>query len=69
MMVNIALTICPMKRALVLTNESARHPFRQILPREIFRVTPPQVKRELSYAGFFLASFAVCFVIIFGSII
>lgn len=34
------LTISFMRRSLVLTNESARHPFRMSLPRNIFRVAP-----------------------------
>ena len=40
-MVNYALTPCIMlKRTLVLTTESARHPFRQTLPPHVFTLAP-----------------------------
>jgi hypothetical protein len=61
-----------MKRALVLTHEAARHPFRQSLPRHVFRVTPdsaPQARQApeddkdwklfaLSFAAFFTVAYS-----------
>ena len=72
-----------MRRALVLTNEAARHPFRQSLPASIFSVrkdddtvtmaTPsvaPRFSMKLGEdAGFFAASFAAGFVLFYGFII
>jgi len=67
-----------MRRALVLSTESARHPFRQSLPPMAFRLvqeeaTSPQPKKAKPFASrddilFFAASFAGCFVLIYGLI-
>ncbi len=60
-----------MKRVLVLSNEAARHPFRQRLPRHIFSQNPQAVRpaREspvddqdwklflLSFAAFFTVAY------------
>lgn len=60
-------------RPLVLTTESARHPFRQRLPAHVLRVDPPQpAKRKvdddsdwklfgLSFAAFFTAFYSFIF--------
>jgi hypothetical protein len=54
------------KRAIVLTNEAARHPFRRALP-------PPAMAEEarepLTDGAFFLLSFVSGFIIFFGMII
>jgi hypothetical protein len=57
-----------MKRHLVLTTESARHPFRQTLPMAVTSVQPTP-REPLTDAAFFALSFVSCFVIIFGMII
>lgn len=52
-MVTIALTSLPMRRALVLTNESARHPFRASLPAHVLQVEEeiePVVEPEVAAA-------------------
>jgi hypothetical protein len=60
-----------MRRALVLTNEAARHPFRQTLLPE--RASPPSPEPEKSNRSsdlaFFGMSFTAFFVIIFGMIL
>ena len=48
-----------MRRTLVLTNESARHPFRQSMPRPT--VTRQTMKVPLSDRGLFLLTFASAF--------
>lgn len=72
-----------MRRALVLTNEAARHPFRQSLPASIFSVRneevaatllSPTAAPRLSWkpgedTTFFAASFAAGFVLFYGFII
>jgi hypothetical protein len=65
-MVNKILTLLDMRRALVLTNEAARHPFRQNLPA--FRVEPPSNEEPLTDLAFFGVSFVSWFVIIMGMI-
>jgi hypothetical protein len=59
-----------MRRALVLADESFRHPFRQIaatLPG--WRSPPPKPKRDpLSDRDFFLLSFVSGFIIFYGMI-
>ena len=61
-----------MKRRFVLTHEEARHPFRQSLPRHVFRVAPegaPQPHKAaeddedwklfvLSFAAFFTVAYS-----------
>lgn len=48
-----------MRRRLVLTNESARHPFRQNLPISVIDTRP---RREpLSNRGLFLLTFGAAF--------
>jgi hypothetical protein len=55
-----------MKRALALTNEAARHPFRQSMPPPVL-ATP---KREpLTNGAFFMISFVSGFIIFFGMIV
>ncbi|WP_037454824.1 hypothetical protein [Sphingobium chlorophenolicum] len=62
-------------RPLVLTSESARHPFRQRLPRHVLRVAQPGPARErppvsddndwklfmLSFGAFFTAFYSFIF--------
>ncbi|WP_041390316.1 hypothetical protein [Sphingobium chlorophenolicum] len=62
-------------RPLVLTSESARHPFRQRLPRHVLRVAEPAAARErppvsddndwklfmLSFGAFFTAFYSFIF--------
>lgn len=55
-----------MKRPLVLTTESARHPFRQRLPRHISQVRPEPKRR--SALGFFGISYLGSFLVIMGFI-
>lgn len=52
-----------MRRQLVLTNESARHPFRQSLPRPVIEVAIPQdsIRQPLSDRGLFLLTFVSAF--------
>ena len=55
-----------MRKALVLTNEAARHPFRQQLGPPVFAV----LEREpLSDTAFFVMSFISGFIIFFGMIV
>ncbi|MFM9851900.1 MAG: hypothetical protein ACKVOJ_03685 [Sphingomonadaceae bacterium] len=55
-----------MKRALVLTTESARHPFRMwVAPSPLKPEPKPKPVTDLA---FFLVSFISCFIIIFGLI-
>jgi hypothetical protein len=60
-----------MRRALVLTNEAARHPFRQTLnrPRATRQSLYSSVKRQRSDLAFFGLSFVSFFIIIMGLII
>ena len=59
-----------MRRALVLTNEAARHPFRQSLPAGIIAVVERQSLREpLTDYAFFAISFVTGFIIFFGMIV
>ncbi len=54
------------RRALVLTTESARHPFRQSLPPHVFKPLPDPQRRDdrdiklflMSFAAFFLATYS-----------
>lgn len=65
-MVNKVLTLCAMRRSLVLTNEAARHPFRQSRPA--FRAGSSRSEARLTDLAFFGASFVSWFVIIMGLI-
>lgn len=61
----------PMRRALVLTHERARHPFRRSLPRHVFMVSREKSERQrasdsedqdwklfmLSFAAFFTVTY------------
>jgi hypothetical protein len=60
-----------MRRALVLTNEAARHPFRQTLNRPVAtRATLyANIERKQTDLAFFGTSFVACFIIIMGMII
>lgn len=58
-----------MRRALVLTNEAARHPFRQSLPPERQWSPEKEAKPERTDRAFFAISFVSFFVIIYGMII
>jgi hypothetical protein len=55
-----------MKRALVLTNEAARHPFRQYMPPPV--ITVP-TREPLTDGAFFMVSFVSGFIIFFGMIV
>jgi hypothetical protein len=55
-----------MRRALVLTNEGARHPFRRQLPPPTF--TAP-AREPLTDTAFFVMSFISGFIIFFGMIV
>lgn len=50
------------RRALVLTTESARHPFRQTLPPHVFKPLPDPQRRNDRDIRLFLVSFAAFFV-------
>lgn len=65
-MVNVALLLLAMRRALVLTNEAARHPFRQTLPLQEAKVLAE--REPLTDLAFFGLSFVSCFIIIMGMI-
>jgi hypothetical protein len=54
-----------MKRRLVLTNEAARHPFRQRLPRSTNR-TIEAVRDDSNDLKLFVMSFTAFFVAIYG---
>ena len=69
-----------MRRYLVLTTESARHPFRAGLPSACFvmaadevpapeAVALPAPRAALGDLGFFVMSFVSGFIIIFGMIV
>jgi hypothetical protein len=58
-----------MRRALVLTNEAARHPFRQKLPPPRQWTPPKEAKSERTDFAFFGISFASFFIIIYGMIV
>jgi hypothetical protein len=55
-----------MNRPLALTNEAARHPFRQSLPPPVM---VEEVREPLTNGAFFLLSFVSGFIIFFGMII
>jgi hypothetical protein len=55
-----------MKRALVLTNETARHPFRKSMPQPVIEV---QTREPLTNKAFFMISFVSGFIIFFGMIV
>ena len=60
-----------MKRALVLTTESARHPFRQSLPPTALRLAEEEdglPQEEESALSFFIGCFLMAFVAIYGMI-
>jgi len=64
-----------MKRALVLTHEAARHPFRRSLPRHVFTIAEPVAAREPEAARsddqdwkLFLLSFAAFFTVAYSFI-
>ncbi len=57
-MVTKALIALPMRRSLVLTNETARHPFRASLPTHVFEVVEepspqhePEVRAAMNARG------------------
>lgn len=54
-----------MKRRLVLTNEAARHPFRQRLPRSVLRLVEP-APDDSQDLKLFAVSFTAFFVAIYG---
>ena len=54
-----------MKRRLVLTNEAARHPFRQRLPRAE-ALTLESIRDDSNDLKLFALSFTVFFVAIYG---
>lgn len=54
-----------MKRRLVLTNEAARHPFRQRLPRPVLEVIET-VRDDSNDLKLFAMSFTAFFVAIYG---
>jgi hypothetical protein len=60
-----------MRRALVLTNEAARHPFRQTLnrPRATRQTLFASAERRRSDLAFFGLSFVSFFIIIMGLIV
>ena len=53
-----------MKRSLVLTNEAARHHFRQLLPPP--GALPPIVAPAMSDARFFALTFSAAFLAFYG---
>jgi hypothetical protein len=55
-----------MKRRLVLTNEAARHPFRQRLPRSTTRAVEA-VRDDSNDLRLFAISFTAFFVAIYGA--
>lgn len=57
-----------MRRALVLTDESIRHPFRQRLASLPGWKEAPRSRDPLSYRDFFLLSFVSWFIVIYGMI-
>ncbi len=61
------------RRALVLTNESARHPFRQMLPPPVFEPEDPapatMAKRPGEDMAFFLISYVSGLIIFMGMIL
>ena len=70
-MISELVTIWPMRRALVLTHEQARHPFRRRLPRHVFLLSQEKSGRPhtadmedqdwklfvLSFAAFFTVAY------------
>jgi len=50
------------RRALVLTTEAARHPFRQTLPPHVLRPLPDPRRRDDRDIKLFLMSFTAFFV-------
>lgn len=54
-----------MKRRLVLTNEAARHPFRQRLPRPVL-ASIEAVRDDSNDLKLFAMSFTVFFIAIYG---
>ncbi|WP_070157701.1 hypothetical protein [Sphingobium phenoxybenzoativorans] len=58
------------RRALVLTSESARHPFRQTLPPHVLSVPKPSRTKRDDDQDFklFLLSFAAFFTVIYSFI-
>ncbi|MFO1241166.1 MAG: hypothetical protein U1E64_12510 [Sphingomonadaceae bacterium] len=55
-----------MRRALVLTSEAARHPFRR--SHVVQRLAPPATKEPLTDLAFFGVSFVCWFIVIMGMI-
>lgn len=53
-----------MKRLLVLTNEAARHPFRQLRPPK--SLTPTVQEPSMGDMKFFMLSFAAAFLGFYG---
>jgi len=61
-----------MRRAYVLTHEEARHPFRQNLPRHVFRAVPAprdQVQDDDKDWKLFVLSFAALFTVAYTFIV
>jgi hypothetical protein len=70
-----SINLTPMRRTLVLTSESARHPFRQRLPRHVLRPVVAEAGRDrappsddndwklfmLSFGAFFTAFYSFIF--------
>jgi len=56
------------RRALVLTTESARHPFRQTLPPHVFKPLPDPRRRDDRDIRLFLMSFAAFFMVTYSFI-
>lgn len=70
-----SINLTPMRRTLVLTSESARHPFRQRLPRHVLRSVVAEASRDrappsddndwklfiLSFGAFFTAFYSFIF--------
>ena len=56
-----------MKRALVLTNEGARHPFRRMLPPPVVEKIRPY-REPISDRALFLMAFVAGFLAVYGMI-
>jgi hypothetical protein len=56
------------RRTLVLTNEAARHPFRQTLPPHVLRPLTDVVKRNDQDVRLFLVSFTAFFMAFYSFI-
>lgn len=67
MVANAALTLLAMRRSLLLTDESARHPFRASLPPHCLKVMPEEAVGEkrnrwsMQDLRDFLLAYCACF--------